>query len=379
MMNRYIDKLKKIKHTQLIFIAVLAISFIGSLIFVYNNHSFYDELIAEVIEISAEDQQEVTDKHQNEDVIYTQQLIAKMKNGDSKGELVHLSNEYSGSGVYQPEFHVGDNVFISIDSTKDNADLTGSIIDVKRDQSLLLVAWIFIFVLVAIGRRQGVFAIISLLVNAVLIAYALDVYINTSNASLLFIMSIVVIMMTVLSLLLISGFNEKTYAAIVSTILGTFALLFITMFVLWLTNEQGLRFEEMGFLTRPPQAIFMAGVLVGALGAVMDVGVTLSSSLFGLYEKNHRISVKDLKASGIEIGKDIMGTMTNILFFAYVSGTIPTLLLYFLNDVTLGFTLSMNLSLELTRALAGGIGIVLTIPIGLYTTIFFVNRKRSRL
>lgn len=378
-MNRYIHKLKKIKLTQLIFIAVLAISFIGSLIFVYNNHSFYDELIAEVIEISAEDQRDVTDEHQNEDVIYTQQLVAKMKNGDSKGELVQLSNEYSGSGIYQPEFHVGDDLFISIDSTEDTADLAGSIIDVKRDESLLLVTWVFIFVLIVIGRRQGFFAIISLLVNAALIAYALDIYIETSDISLLFIMSMTVIIMTVLSLLFISGFNEKTYAAIVSTLLGTFVLLFITIFVLWLTDEKGLRFEEMAFLSRAPQAIFMAGVLVGALGAVMDVGVTISSSLFGLYEKNHDISVKDLKASGLEIGKDIMGTMTNILFFAYVSGTIPTLLLYFLNDVTLGFTLSMNLSLELTRALAGGIGIVLTIPISLYTTIFFVNRKRARL
>lgn len=378
-MNRYIHKLKKIKHTKLIFIAVLAVSFIGSLIFVYNNHSFYDELIAEVIEISTQDQRDVTDEHQNEDVIYTQQLVAKMKNGDSKGELVHLNNEYSGSGIYQPEFHVGDDLFISIDSTLNNADLAGSIIDVKRDESLLLVTWVFIFVLIAIGRRQGFFAIISLLVNAALIAYALDIFIKTSDISLLFIMSITVIIMTVLSLLFISGFNEKTYAAIVSTLLGTFVLLFITIFVLWLTDEQGLRFEEMAFLSRAPQAIFMAGVLVGALGAVMDVGVTISSSLFGLYEKNHYISVKDLKASGLEIGKDIMGTMTNILFFAYVSGTIPTLLLYFLNDVTLGFTLSMNLSLELTRALAGGIGIVLTIPISLYTTIFFVNRKRARL
>ncbi|WP_117168112.1 YibE/F family protein [Paraliobacillus sediminis] len=371
--------IKKLKLKQYILLTALAISFIGSLIFVYNNHSFYDELIAEVIEISVEDQRDVTDEHQNEDVIYTQQLVAKMQNGDSKGKLVHLSNEYSGSGIYQPEFHVGDDLFISIDSTENNADLAGSIIDVKRDESLLLVTWVFIFVLIAIGRRQGFFAIISLLVNAALIAYALDIYIKTSDISLLFIMSITVIIMTVLSLLFISGFNEKTYAAIVSTLLGTFVLLFITIFVLWLTDEQGLRFEEMAFLSRAPQAIFMAGVLVGALGAVMDVGVTMSSSLFGLYEKNHRISVKDLKESGLEIGKDIMGTMTNILFFAYVSGTIPTLLLYFLNDVTLGFTLSMNLSLELTRALAGGIGIVLTIPIGLYTTIFFVNRKRARL
>jgi uncharacterized membrane protein len=111
----------------------------------------------------------------------------------------------------------------------------------------------------------------------------------------------------------------------------------------------------------------------------MDVAITMSSSIFGLYEKNNHISIKALKASGMEIGKDVMGTMTNILFFAYISGSIPMLILYMKNGSPLGFTLSMNLSLELARALAGGIGIVLTIPIGLYISIFLVNRKKARL
>ena len=94
--------------------------------------------------------------------------------------------------------------------------------------------------------------------------------------------------------------------------------------------------------------------------------------------KINDISIKALKTSGMEIGKDIMGTMTNILFFAYISGSIPMLILYFKNASPLGYTLSMNLSLEVARALAGGIGIVLTIPIGLYTTIFFINRKKAK-
>ncbi len=135
----------------------------------------------------------------------------------------------------------------------------------------------------------------------------------------------------------------------------------------------------MQFLTRPYQMIFMAGLFVGSLGAVMDVAITMSASIFALYETNNAISVKALKASGLDIGKDIMGTMTNILFFAYISGSIPMLILYLKNASPLGFSVSMNLSLELARALAGGIGIVLAIPIGLYISIYFVQRKRRSL
>lgn len=240
-----------------------------------------------------------------------------------------------------------------------------------------MITWVFIFSLLFVGKRQGLFSLFSLVINAIILSIALDVYVNTSEKSLLIICSISVIIFTIISLILVSGRNEKTYAAIIATLLGTFLSLAITYFVLWVTSEKGLRYEELQFITRPYKLVFLAGLFLGSLGAVMDVAITMSSSIIGLYEKNNNISVKALITSGREIGKDIMGTMTNILLFAYISGTIPMLILYFKNASPLGFTLSMNLSLELARALAGGIGIVLTIPIGLYITIFFVNRKRA--
>lgn len=109
----------------------------------------------------------------------------------------------------------------------------------------------------------------------------------------------------------------------------------------------------------------------------MDIAITIISSLYELYGKNKDISLKALKASGMEIGKDIMGAMTNVLFFAYVSGSIPMILLYLKNGSALGYTLSMNLSLELTRALVGSIGIVLTIPISIYIAAYFIYKRRA--
>ncbi|MFJ5763506.1 YibE/F family protein [Neobacillus sp. NPDC093182] len=370
---------KKMTYKQIFWYSIILLFFVSSVFFVYHNHSFYERPIAEVIEIELGDSTELIDLHENKDRLFTQRIIAEIKNGDHKGQLIHLTNEYSKSGAYDQEYHVGNELFVLIDTKKkENTDLIGDIMEVKRDKYILLVAWVFIFTLLFVGKKQGLLSIISLAVNAVLLSYALDVYLNTSGISLLWICSISVILFTVLSLLLVNGFNEKTYAAIVATLLGTFVSLFITYLVMWLTAEKGLRYEEMQFLTRPYKEVFMAGLFIGSLGAVMDVAITMSSSIFGLYEKDHNIPVKALKTSGMEIGKDIMGTMTNILFFAYISGSIPMLILYLKNNSPLIFTLSMNLSLEVARALAGGIGIVMTIPIGLYTTIFFVNRKRAR-
>jgi uncharacterized membrane protein len=366
-------------YKQMVLYSIIGLCFTASVVFVTHNYSFYERPIAEVIKTNLEDTAEIIDIHNNKDHLFTQHIIAELKNGEEKGQLIHITNEYSSSGAYDQEYHVGNKLFVSIDTnTDENTDLTGTIKDVKRDQHVLFIAWIFIFSLLIVGKKQGLFSIISLAVNAVLLSYALDVYLNNSDMSLLLICSISVILFTVISLLLVNGFNEKTYAAIVATLLGTFISLLITYLVMRLTAENGLRYEEMQFLTRPYRTVFMAGVFVGSLGAVMDVAITMSSSIFGLYDKNNNIPVKALKTSGMDIGKDIMGTMTNILFFAYISGSIPILILYLKNASPLTFTLSMNLSLELARALSGGIGIVLTIPIGLYTSIFFVNRKRAR-
>ncbi len=366
-------------YKKIVLYTIIGLCFAASVFFINHNDSFYERPIAKVIKINLEDTSEMIDIHNNKDHLFTQRIIAEIKNGENKGQLIHLKNEYSSSGAYDQEYRVGNELFVSIDTnTEENADLTGAIKDVKRDKYVLFIAWIFIFILLIVGKKQGLFSIISLAVNAVLLSYALDVYLYNPETSLVLICGISVILFTAISLLLVNGFNEKTYAAIIATLLGTFISLFITYLVIWLTSGKGLRYEEMQFLTRPYQMVFMAGVFIGSLGAVMDVAITMSSSIFGLYEQNNNISIKALKTSGLDIGKDIMGTMTNILFFAYISGSIPMLILYFKNASPLAFTLSMNLSLELARALAGGIGIVLAIPIGLYTSIYFVNRKKAR-
>ncbi|WP_338655656.1 YibE/F family protein [Sporosarcina psychrophila] len=379
-MNVVINKLKKLLLKNIVLYSIIAVCFVGSILFVQYNYSFYDRPIAKIIETNLEDSVQVVDMHNNRDQLFTQQIIAEFKNGQEKGQQIHITNEYSTSGAYDHAYRVGNDLFVSIDEqTNASGDLTGSIKDIKRDKYIVMIMWVFIFVLLLIGKKQGFFSIVSLAVNALLLSFALDVYVNNSSISLLWICGITVILFTVTSLLLVNGFNEKAYAAIVATLLGTFISLLIAYLVIWITAGSGLRYEEMSFLTRPYEMVFMAGLFVGSLGAVMDVAITMSSSIFGLYEKDNHISTKALKKSGLEIGKDIMGTMTNILFFAYISGSIPVLILYIKNHTSLSFALSMNLSLELARALAGGIGIVLAIPIGLYTSIFFVNRKRHKL
>ncbi|WP_242790515.1 YibE/F family protein [Bacillus velezensis] len=372
------NKQNRMSYKKKLFYVITALCFISSLIFVTHNASFYERPIAKVTKTTLEHQSDVQDMHKNKDKIFNQTITARLENGSQKGQLIHLSNQYSSSGANDQKYSIGDEVFVSIDKGKSsNKDISGSIIDKKRDKQLLLIAWVFIFTLLIVGKKQGFFSIVSLMFNAVLLSFALDLYRKHPNIGLIFICGVCILIFTVISLLLVSGFHAKTYAAIAATLAGTFVSLLITYLVMLATGEKGLRYEEMQYLTRPYHTVFMAGVFIGSLGAVMDVAITMTSSVFGLYEENKGISLQALRRSGMEIGKDIMGAMTNILFFAYISGSIPMMLLYLKNDSPIGFTLSMNISLEIARALAGGIGIVLAIPASLYASIFFIKRKKA--
>lgn len=344
--------------------------------FVQNNFYLYEQSIAEVVEATLTVEQETVDSLENKDHLFQQQLIGEIKNGVQKGQLILLENQYALSGTVDQEYQVGDMIFVTIESEGDQY-YEGRIDGPKRDVYVLGAAWLFILTVLIVGRKSGLFSLVSLLVNVLVLMVAMHYYTSLQNVGLLLTCSGLVIFFTIVSLILVSGNNEKTYAAIIATLAGTFSALLIAYIAIVLTGGKGLRYEEMEFITRNPQRVFLASILVGSLGAVMDIAITITSSLYELNDKNNSIPLKNLKISGREIGKDIMGTMANVLFFAYVSGSIPMILLYLKNGVAVNYILSMNLSLELTRALVGSIGIVLTIPISIYTATYFIQKRRT--
>ena len=73
--------------------------------------------------------------YQNEDRLFTQHIIAQLKNGEEQGKLIYLTNQYSSSGAYDHEYHVGNELFVYLDtkSTEGNSHLTGTIKDVSTE------------------------------------------------------------------------------------------------------------------------------------------------------------------------------------------------------------------------------------------------------
>lgn len=332
---------------------------IAMIVFTRYNAVFYHTPIGEVTQVVAHHSKHTIDEQHNKDIHYTDKLSIKLLNTSQQGKTVQVEHQYNGSHTEAQPYHKGDRLLLHVNPSNGDA----YIVEKKRDTLVVTVLSVFLLSLLIIGERIGLQSIVSLFMNTVAILVAVWLYNQHPNLNLFLLMSVAVVLATILTLTLVIGWQSRTIVTVIATLLGTFICVGIAWLVITLTNSQGIKYETMSFLTVQPKMIFLTSVLIGTLGAVMDVAITISSGMYEILQRTPTIRMQRWIKAGQNIGKDIMGTMTNILLFSYLAGGLPMLLLFLKNGNTLTYSISMNWSLEICRAITGGIGIVLTVPL----------------
>ncbi len=359
---------------KLIVIIILLILCIGAVIFTANDYFLYDRTIAKVIEVSETLDSSSPALIGSTEDNYAQRLTAVIKNGDHKGEKITVINKYSSSLVTDEKYSEGDCLFIDL-KTRSDGTLKAVCTGFKRDVYTVGVVALFIFAIVLVGGRKGALSVMSVIFNMVIFYIAIELYFKGIDLFLLCCAAAVIF--SAGSLSMVSGLNKKTAAAVISALCGTTVTIIIAYIVLKITGGSGVRFDQMQYLIRPYEVIFISELLIGGLGAIMDISITMSSSMSELIDKDSSISFDSLKKSGVEIGKDIMGTMTNVLFFTYVCGCIPLIVLAMRNDTRFSDIMKNYLNLEIVRSFVGSIGIVITIPIAIFISSRLLKGKRN--
>jgi uncharacterized membrane protein len=190
---------------------------------------------------------------------------------------------------------------------------------------------------------------------------------------------------TALSLVLISGWKRKTLAAILGIIGGTTCaglLAFIFGHAAHLTGLGSQEAQMLGYIQDYKldfQGILFASMLFGALGAVMDVGISIASAIEEVYLANPLVTPRDLFKAGMNVGKDIMGTMTNTLILAYTGSSLPLLLI--LVGYKSSFVKVINLDLiasEIIRALTGSLGLFIAIPLTAAFSTWLIYKETTK-
>ena len=353
---------------------ILFITFIAIFIWTNNNYNIYKSTIAKVVSVSESLNKTEEGPDGRVENYYNQVITAKVKNGELKGEIVTLKNTYSSSMLKDEKYKKGDDLFISVN--KNDGELTGIISGLKRDKFIVLLIEIFIFTIVAVAGKFGVYTLATLVVNISAFIYFIRLYI--SGKDFMLINLLMIIFFSTVTLLLLGGFSRKNIGAILSTLITTSLIYVLYKLTIEFTGD--LHYELMDYISGPNdiENIFLSGVIIGCLGAVMDVSITINSAVNEIVNSTSSVTLKQLVKSTREIGHDIMGTMINVLMFSYIGGSLAIVILKIINGYNLARMIQFDISFEIIRFLIGSIGIVAAVPISALVAVLFFRKGMKK-
>ena len=310
-----------------------------------------------------------------------QEAEVLLTSGPFRGESVFIESTYIEDDMYLNVYLKKGTEIILVASVEDGAIKEAYLHDVARDKGLYYLLAIFIILLLVVGRMQGLKTIITLVFTGIVIMKVIlplllagyePIPVSTFSA----------IAIIVFTLLVIGGINAKSFSAIIGTVCGVTVAGILALWVGEISHLTGFSSEEAQMLFFMEQTIdirglLFAGIIIGSLGAVTDVGMSVASAAAEIRFVNPRISSYQLTQAALNVGRDIMGTMSNTLVLAYVGGAMPLLLLL------LGYEMEwlkiINLDLiatEFVRGIAGSIGLIISIPITAAVAGFMMTRKK---
>lgn len=312
-----------------------------------------------------------------------QLLLVTVRSGDYKGQQMQVYN-YVGP-LYGGPLKVGDRATVLI-STYSDGTVNATVYEFDRLLPLCIVLVLFIAAAVAVGGRTGVKSLVALAVTLVcLFGVLLPSLMKGANTLLM--TFIVCAYVAVVSLTIVGGVRKKTVCAMLGAVAGTALALLFGLLAQGLTRIDGLRIDDVEPLLQLRQTgtpiglrgLLVGGIVISALGAVMDVTMGIASSLSEVHAANPELSRRELFRSGMNIGRDMVGTMTNTLILAFLgSGFTLILYLYSLGLSPWQLLSSAYVSLEVVSGIASSVGVILSIPLtALITAEVFTREKKS--
>ena len=379
------------KHTKLIKGITLAIGCVlfAALLY-YANHdrpgyfttvdSGVEYERARVIEV-VEDKTEVDDS--TEGILRgSMKLKIELLSGRYKGDVLEVTNYLSYK--YNVVVKKGDTISVRIDTTGENK-YTVTVYNYDRSKLLLGLLLLFAIAMVAIGGIQGAKAVVALAVTFVSIIFLLVPLVLKGFPSIP-VTIVIIAITTVISFLLIGGIQSKTVAAFLGSMAGVILAAAIAMVAGKLCHVSGFQMEDAENLyyikfdtALKVRGLFICGVLIASIGAVMDVAMSVSSAVNELHVVNPTLTVRELFRSGMTIGRDAMGTMANTLILAFAGTSLNMIILLYSYGVT--FTQLMNtdyVAVEIIQSIAGSLGIVFTVPAAAIISAWLCVGKQKR-
>ena len=376
---------KRIKDNSIVLLIILATVLATLLLQKYSFQSYsrfasdtlhYEKAV--VVEVSAEN---ITYDEGLEIRLGTQEMKVEMLDGEETGEIIDVTNYLTQThNVYAKE---GTKLIINADRPEEGVGPYYTVYNYDRSLPLLSCFIVLGATVICIGGGKGVKSIAGLVYSLYLVVYMVLPAVFSGYSPIL--MSVICGgLSTAVTLLLLNGNSEKTWAAVLSTVIGVICSLLFFLIMSSLVHIDGFSSSEAEGLVLIHQEtglrikdVLFAGVLISSLGAIMDTGMSIVSALYEVYTHNPGLSARELFRSGIEMGKDMIGTMTNTLILAFTGSAFITLLVFLSYQVQANQLFNSNyLTIEIAQGVCGTFGIVLTVPVAAAIAALLLTKKK---
>ena len=295
-------------------------------------------------------------------------LLAEVKTGQYKGEIMQVYG-YVGP-LYGGQLKVGDGATLLISTYADGTH-TATVYEYNRLPSLVVIMAMFLIATVAVGGKVGAKSLVALAITLVCLFWIL-IPLLMKGAPTLLTVFLVCAYITVVTMVILGGVQRKTVCATLGTIAGTALSLLFGLAAQSLARVDGLRLADVEPLLQLRQTgtplglrgLLVGGIVISALGAVMDVAMSIASALTEVHAVAPDRGTKDLFRSGMNIGRDMVGTMTNTLILAFLgSGFALIIYLYSLGLSPYQLISSAYLTIEVVSSISSSIGVILSVPL----------------
>ena len=334
---------------------------------------------AVVVEVLSEDLE--YDKNL-EITLGTQVLQVRMLNGEEEGNTLEVTNYLTQThNVYAEK---GTKLIINADRPEGDVEPYYTVYNYDRTIPMISCFVVLAIAVICIGGGKGVKSIAGLVYSLFLVVYMVLPAVFSGYSPIL--MSIICgVLSTAVTLLLLNGNSEKTWAAVLSTVIGVICSLLFFLVMSLLVHIDGFSSSEAEGLVLINQVtglqikdVLFEGVLISSLGAIMDTGMSIVSALYEVHTHNQGLTARELFRSGIEMGKDMIGTMTNTLILAFTGSAFITLLVFLSYQVQPAQLFNSNyLTIEIAQGICGTFGIVLTVPAASMIAAVLLAKKKK--
>lgn len=249
--------------------------------------------------------------------------------------------------------------------------------------ALVVLGAILFILMVVVGRGSGVRAFVALFFNFAVVLIAV-IFMADPNANPIILTMIACVVISCINIFFTNGVSRTTQLAFLSTMLTIGILFVIIIFATKNANIQGFSEEEADdiavyslYLSVDFIKIAAAVIIMSTIGAIIDIAISITSPMRELVINNPKIERSTLFKAGLSIGRDVLGTTTNTLYFAFVGGYLSLIIWFKDLSYSLGEIVNSKVfSAEVISILCAGVGVALSIPISAVVTAYFLIRER---